>query len=190
MIISLISLAKVKGSHETYNILFGSFSNKNSLVNSSKPLLGGSITTTSIFLYFSFNNSNAIVVAVGCYVKVSKDTLEKIPEISLCLDNDEKINIVEKNLSNKEYENIIKSKNPSDEFFKYWVLKESYMKYTGLGFNLPLDSFEIIIEEDMRLKNDKNDIKFNLFDIENYKLAVASHEKVDKCIEYKIELLY
>ena len=42
------------------------------------------------------NNSNAIVVAVGCYVKVSKDALENIPEISLCLDNDEKINIVEK----------------------------------------------------------------------------------------------
>ena len=51
------------------------------------------------------NNPNAIVVAVGCYVKVSKDILENIPEISLCLDNDEKINIVEK------VEEFIKEKN-------------------------------------------------------------------------------
>ncbi|MGN1298684.1 MAG: tRNA (N(6)-L-threonylcarbamoyladenosine(37)-C(2))-methylthiotransferase MtaB [Candidatus Scatovivens sp.] len=42
------------------------------------------------------NNPNAIVVAVGCYVKVGREKLERIPEISLCLDNDNKINIVER----------------------------------------------------------------------------------------------
>lgn len=42
------------------------------------------------------NNPNAIVIAIGCYVKVAKDILEKFPEISLCLENDDKVNIVEK----------------------------------------------------------------------------------------------
>ena len=65
------------------------------------------------------NNPNAIVVAVGCYVKVSKDTLENIPEISLCLDNDEKINIVEK------VEELIKENNISKN--------ESNNKYCEFG---------------------------------------------------------
>ncbi len=64
----------------------------------------------------------------------------------------------------------MKSDNPPDEFFKYWVLKESYMKYTGLGMNLKLDSFEIIIKDKITLKNDNEDLKFNLFNIENYKI--------------------
>ena len=64
----------------------------------------------------------------------------------------------------------MKSDNPPDEFFKYWVLKESYIKYTGLGMNLKLDSFEIIIKDKITLKNDNEDLKFNLFNIENYKI--------------------
>ena len=84
---------------------------------------------------------------------------------------------------NSEYENIMKSDNPSNEFFRYWVLKESYMKYTGLGFNLDLDSFEIIIDDDIKLKNGE-DIKFNLFDVDDYKLASAGHFKTKKLEKY------
>lgn len=40
-------------------------------------------------------NTNAIIVAVGCYAQVAKKELEKIPEIDLILGNNEKINIVE-----------------------------------------------------------------------------------------------
>lgn len=40
-------------------------------------------------------NENAIVVAVGCYVQVAKDKLEKIEEIDLCLGNVEKKDIVD-----------------------------------------------------------------------------------------------
>ena len=64
------------------------------------------------------NNPNAIVVAVGCYVKVSKDTLENIPEISLCLDNDEKINIVEK-VEEFVKQKFIKSDNKEKEYCEF-----------------------------------------------------------------------
>ena len=40
-------------------------------------------------------NPNAIVVATGCYAQVSKNDLEKMPEIDIILGNDEKNNIVE-----------------------------------------------------------------------------------------------
>ena len=51
------------------------------------------------------NNPDAIIVAVGCYVEVGKDILEKIPEVTLCLNNAEKINvaeIVDNYIKNKE----------------------------------------------------------------------------------------
>jgi len=96
------------------------------------------------------------------------------------------LNIARLYFFNEEYKSIRKSENPENEFFKYWVLKESYMKYTGLGFQLDLDSFEIIIDDEITLKNDNNNIKFNLFDIEEYKLAVASQYNVKKIIKYEI----
>jgi 4'-phosphopantetheinyl transferase len=95
------------------------------------------------------------------------------------------LNIAKHYFYNSEYENIMKSENPSDEFFKYWVLKESYMKYTGLGFNLPLDSFEIIIDREITLKNKKQP-KFSLFDLEDYKLATCSKNNVKSCFQHDL----
>ena len=40
-------------------------------------------------------NSNAIIVAVGCYAQVAKNDLEKMPEIDIVLGNEEKVNIVQ-----------------------------------------------------------------------------------------------
>ena len=59
------------------------------------------------------------------------------------------------------------------------------MKYTGLGFNLDLNSFEIIIDKEIKLKNDKNNIKFNLFDLGEYKLASAGHFKTKNIKKYR-----
>lgn len=58
------------------------------------------------------------------------------------------------------------------------------MKYTGLGFNLDLDSFEIIINEKIRLKNDENNLKFSLFNVDEYKMAVCSKYSVNKYFRY------
>ena len=91
---------------------------------------------------------------------------------------------------NSEYETIMNSNNPSDEFFKFWVLKEGYMKYTGLGMNLELDSFEIIFKDRIRLKNDNENLKFNLFDIGNYKIEISSHYDAAELIEYNVNELY
>ena len=40
-------------------------------------------------------NKSAIVIAVGCYVQVAKEEIEKIPEIDLTLGTNEKVDIVE-----------------------------------------------------------------------------------------------
>ena len=40
------------------------------------------------------------------------------------------------------------------------------------------------------LKNDNLNLKFNLFDIENYKIGIASHYNVSDLIEYNIDEVY
>ncbi len=128
-------------------------------------------------IYFNMSHSGKLVACAISDMEIGVDVEYNDPEIDL--------NIAKNYFYNSEYENIMKSKNPSDEFFKYWVLKESYMKYTGLGFNLPLDSFEIIIDEEITLKN-KNYPKFNLFDIEDYKLATCSEYNLKSCLKYDL----
>ncbi|MBO5151428.1 MAG: 4'-phosphopantetheinyl transferase superfamily protein [Methanobrevibacter sp.] len=133
-------------------------------------------------IYFNMSHSSKFVACAISDKEVGVDIEYNDPTIDL--------NIAKNYFYNQEYESIMKSQNPSDEFFNYWVLKESYMKYTGLGFNLDLDSFEIILEDEITLKNDKNNIKFNLFDLKEYKLAIASSYNVDECFEYEISEIY
>lgn len=99
---------------------------------------------------------------------------------------------------NSEYNNIKKSDKRVDQFFKYWVLKESYMKYTGLGFLLDLDKFEIILEDGETkvknqipdLKENEDNVKFSYFDLNQYKLAICSENEVAEIFEYDLEDLY
>ena len=133
-------------------------------------------------IYFNLSHSGKMVLCSISDMEVGIDIEYIDPTIDL--------NIARHYFYNREYENIMNAENRQDEFFKYWVLKESYMKYTGLGMNLKLDSFEIIIENEIKLKNDKNNLKFNLFNIENYKIGIASHYDVSDLIEYNIDELY
>ena len=54
------------------------------------------------------NNPDSVVVAVGCYVQVSKEELEQIPEIDLTLGTNDKVEIV------NHVENFIKEKTKKE----------------------------------------------------------------------------
>ena len=64
------------------------------------------------------------------------------------------------------------------------------MKYTGLGMNLKLDSFEIIIDDEISLKNDTENLKLNVFDIKDYKIAATGHYDVSELYEVSVDELY
>ena len=133
-------------------------------------------------IHFNLSHSRKIVLCSISDREVGVDVEYIDPKIDL--------NIAKHYFYNSEYENIMNAKNKADEFFKYWVLKESYMKYTGLGMNLKLDSFEIIIEDTIKLKNDNESLKFNLFNIKNYKIGIASHYNVSELIKVDINEIY
>ncbi len=133
-------------------------------------------------IYFNLSHSSKMVACAISDREVGVDVEYVDGEIDL--------DISKHYFFNSEYDSIMKSFNPQKEFFSYWVLKESYMKYTGLGFNLKLDEFEVLIEDEIKLKDDENNLKFNLFDVENYKLATCSKYNVKKAVEYNIEDLF
>ena len=133
-------------------------------------------------IHFNLSHSGKVVLCAISDREVGIDIEYIDPEIDL--------NIAKHYFYNSEYENIMKAENRFEEFFKFWVLKESYMKYTGLGMNLELDNFEIVIDDEIKLKNDNENLKFNLFDIENYKIGMAGHYDVSELMEYDINELY
>ncbi|MCQ2977370.1 MAG: 4'-phosphopantetheinyl transferase superfamily protein [archaeon] len=155
-------------------------------------------------IYFNLSHSKDLIACGISDSPLGVDIEYNDPNIDL--------NIAKHYFFNKEYQGIINSKKPSDEFFNYWVLKESYMKYTGLGFKLELDSFEIKINKNNDTINKNtinkntinkytnvyynninlvinnqtnNNIKFNLFNLNEYgyKLAIASKYDVKEIIE-------
>lgn len=67
-----------------------------------------------------------------------------------------------------------------ERFFRLWVLKESFMKVTGLGMRLPLNAFEICLrEQDIQVIQEVDDrtYYFKEFALENSRMAVCSADK-------------
>jgi len=82
-----------------------------------------------------------------------------------------------------EYEALMQCRDAERRalFFRYWTLKESFMKATGLGFQLPLDAFCIILNGSMISVEQSVDTRayhFRELDLnDGYKYAVCSVDK-------------
>lgn len=99
-----------------------------------KPFLKG-----PEWFHFNISHSEDLVMVTVSENRIGCD-IEKVTEIDL--------DIAKKFFFREEYENIAAlpaSEERNELFFRYWTLKESFMKATGLGMKLPLDSFSILI---------------------------------------------
>lgn len=89
-------------------------------------------------LFFNVSHAGDYVVGVSSDCDVGCDIEKNI---------DAPIEIAEHYFNQSEIEYIKSESDKNKAFFTLWTLKESYMKMTGMGMSLPLDSFEIIKTE-------------------------------------------
>ena len=126
-----------------------------------------------VFFNFSHSGEYGICVVsdneIGCDIELIKDI---------------DFGIAKRFFTKNEYESIesvVDLKEKNNLFFRYWTIKESYIKALGLGLSKMLNDFEVIIYKNNIIVDDKNtesgykieEIK----DIEGYKVAICEKIK-------------
>ena len=93
-------------------------------------------------IFFNLSHSGDYVMCAVSGSEVGCD-IQKIDKAD--------IKLAERFFTEREYHAIAElptEKERTDMFYRYWTLKESFMKVTGLGMQLALDAFEILIDDD------------------------------------------
>ena len=130
-----------------------------------KPMLKGSD------IFFNLSHSEERVMCSICDSDVGCD-VEMIRPINL--------DIARKHFFGTEYDAIAEEDGDDgryEMFYRFWTLKESFMKVTGLGFELPLDSFRITLGDPITVEQsvDGRDYRFiEYIPFDGYRCAVCS----------------
>ena len=124
-----------------------------------KPVVDG--------LYFNVSHAGDYVVGVLSDAEVGCD-IEKAVNAPL--------EIAEHYFYSSEREYIEIAADPGKAFFTLWTLKESYMKMTGRGMSLSLDSFEICREADGFVLGKSSEKRgfFKTMGFENYIFSICN----------------
>jgi len=119
-------------------------------------------------LHFNLSHSGDYVILVSGACRLGVD-IEKISNFESA--------VARRCFTDQECAELFKTAQNTKEsnllFFKLWTAKESIMKASGLGFNLPPESFTVIPFEDMpcRVNGEEWFLKWNIINGHIYCLA-------------------
>lgn len=124
--------------------------------------------------HYKFNISHAenfVVMAVG-RSKVGVD-IEIMKQCDMA--------VGKRFFTNSEYDYIISQKNEQDRmeaFYTIWTLKESYVKAIGKGMGISFNTFEFVIDREIRLRKPKGGQKYQFMNrkIDDYMLSLCFME--------------
>lgn len=118
-------------------------------------------------LFFNVSHAGDYVVGVFSDREVGCD-IEKIVDAPL--------GVSDRFFHLKEAEYIRSAEDKNRAFFTLWTLKESYMKMTGRGMSLPLDSFEVVPTADGFVlgKSSERPCFFETMEFDGYIFSVSS----------------
>lgn len=109
------------------------------------------------------------------------------------------LDIAERFYAEEEYQTLLQYEHPIELFYRYWTLKESYVKAEGKGMSIPFNSFVFRIEDmDSDRSSDTNSHKiydeisltvnneictkyqFQVYNIaEDFQVATCSSEEIE-----------
>lgn len=120
-------------------------------------------------VFFNVSHAGDYVVGVSSDCEVGCD-IERIREAPL--------EIARRHFQTAEAAYIQAAPDRDKAFFALWTLKESYMKMTGKGMSLPLDSFEIIrITDGFALgKSPEKSCFFKTMEFDGYMFSVSNEK--------------
>ncbi len=78
--------------------------------------------------------------------------------------------------TSSEIEQIERADSPTLAFYKFWTLKESYIKCLGDGFTFPLQSVEFTLNDENILCSD-NRFLFSTFTQNGHQISICEEEK-------------
>ncbi len=136
-------------------------------------------------VHFNVSHSGNAAILSVCESEVGCD-------IEMIKDNNS-MRIADRFFFDDEYrllENETDEKKRRELFFRLWTLKESFMKATGEGFTLALDSFSVNpTGGSITVKQSYSDREycFKEYKIKNYRLAVCTEGDNDFADEIEIE---
>ena len=114
-------------------------------------------------------------------------------EIGVDIERIKKFNprIAQRFFRKEEYEYIMAPQDEEERkrlFFLYWVIKESYIKYSGKGLSQALNSFRIVIDENNKItvyqEDEPSKLCFRHFnDLDGYSIGSCTNEE---SVEFKM----
>lgn len=132
-------------------------------------------------LCFNVSHSKDWIICALCYGSVGVD-IECIRSFNI----DQKM---KKYFSVNEWSYIMSSQNRIERFFEIWTIKESYLKYLGLGLNKRLSSFDVLSKNNQYsvIDESRNTEQIHIYTTnfeKNYKLSVCSEMDIQPKILY------
>lgn len=132
-------------------------------------------------IYFNLSHSHNMVICAVSEKKVGCD-VEKIVKAPQ--------RVAERFFHKNEvdYLKACGDEKRDEAFFRIWTMKESYMKMTGEGMKLSLDSIEFLLDcEKVRARRDGKILSCHImeYEIPGYKVSVCGEEdQFSGCVEY------
>lgn len=127
------------------------------------------------------HSGNWVICAVS-----DKDVGVDVEEIK-----EKELDIAKRFFAPCEYQYIKNSHNPSEKFFTYWTLKESYVKAEGKGMSIPFDSFSFSLEpeedgdSEYKIALEVNERTCDAYQFQTYQLD--SEVMISTCSKEQIE---
>ena len=122
-------------------------------------------------LHFNLSHSGRLVACavgegpVGCDVEMIREAPKKVANRFFAEQE-------------KAYLQACSTKQYDEEFYRLWTMKESYVKFTGEGMYLPLNAFEILMEDRISvLRGGKvQDCHIKEYHVPGYAVSVCAEE--------------